>query len=148
VLPNNQGDISGGITALVSANPGLQPQLGIEFKTIDKGPNADAVTVFNSFVDTGAWAYAATLNYAIGTKSIVIYYTGNAGKQYNSIGAQNGSNANVIAVTPVPGSVYNSDSGLKIKLTFNCTLYPTDGTGNSLKITNTEATVFLDDLLY
>jgi hypothetical protein len=81
VLPNNQGDISGGITALVSADPGFQPQLGIEFKTIDKGPNADAATVFNSFVNTGAWTYAATLNYAIGTKSIVIYYTDNAGKQ-------------------------------------------------------------------
>jgi hypothetical protein len=78
----------------------------------------------------------------------VIYYTDIAGKQYNTIGAQTGSAANVAAVTPVTGSVYNSDAGLKIKLTFNCTLYPTDGTGNSLKITNTEATVFLDDLLY
>jgi hypothetical protein len=147
-LSNDQGDISGGITALVSANAGFVPQLVIEFKTIHKTQNEDFATAFNSFVNTGTWTYSNSLDYVIGTKSIVIYYTDSTGKQYATIGTQSGSSANVISVTPVAGSVYNSDSGLKIKLTFNCILYPTDGTGGSLKITNTEATVFLDGMLY
>jgi hypothetical protein len=146
-LSNNQGDISGGITALVSASAGFQPQLGIEFKTFNKGENDDATTVFNNFVNTGNWAFANTLNYAVGTKSIVIYYTDNSGNQYSSIGSQSGSSFNVVTVTPVTGSVYNSDPGLKIKLTFNCKLYPVSGTGSAITITNTEATVFLDNLL-
>ena len=146
-LSNNQGYILGGVTALVSAS-GFQPQLGIEFKTFNKGPNDDATTVFNNFVTTGAWDYSNTPNYTVGTKSIIIHYTDNAGKQYSSIGEQSGSGANVSVVTPVTGSVYNSDPGLKIKLTYNCTLYPVDGTGNSLTVGNTEATVFLDNLLY
>ena len=148
ILPNDQGTISGGITALVSAYPGFQPQLGIEFKTFKRGPDDDAPTVFNSFVTAGAWAYSGTLDYTIGTKAVVIYYTDNTGKQYTSIGAQSGSSFKVESATPVMGDIYNSDPGLRIKLTFNCVLYPRDGTGNAMTITNTEATVFLDDLLY
>lgn len=147
ILPNNQGVISGGITALVSSASNVQPQLGIEFKTFTKNENDDAATIFNNFVTTGAWTYASTLAYVSGTKSVVIYYTDSNGKTYSSIGAQSGSSLNVVSSTPVSGSVYNSDPGLKIKLTFNCKLYPTDGTGNTLTITNTEATVFLDDML-
>ena len=140
-----QGGLSGGIAALVSAGNGIQPRFGIEFKTFVKGPNDDGPTVFKNFVTTGTWAYASTRDYTIGTKAIVVYYTDNTGKQYSSIGTQSGSSLNVISVTPVTGSVYNADSGLQIKLTFNCTLYPIDGTGNALTITNTEATVFLDE---
>jgi hypothetical protein len=84
-LSNNQGNISGGITALVSASTGFQPQLGIEFKTFNKGPNDDATTVFNNFVNIDSWVYSNTTNYTIGTKSIVVYYTDNTGKQYSSI---------------------------------------------------------------
>jgi hypothetical protein len=146
-LGNYQGTISGGITALVSASAGFQPQLGIEFKTFNKGEDDDATTVFNNFVNTGNWAFASTLNYTVGTKSIVVYYTDNAGNQYSSTGSQSGSSFNVVTVTPVTGSVYNSDSGLKIKVTFNCKLYPVSGTGSAITITNTEATVFLDNML-
>jgi hypothetical protein len=119
----------------------------IEFKTFNKGANDDAAIVFNNFVNTGNWAFANTLDYTIGTRSIVIYYTDNSGKQYSSVGSQSGSSANVATVTPVTASVYNSDPGLKIKLTFNCKLYPLDGIGSVITVTNTEATVFLDDLL-
>src|SRR5579872_7111283 len=122
-LSNNAGEISGGITALLTNFPAQQPQLGIEFKTFDKGANADATTVFNGFVKTGAWAFASTTDYTIGTKSIVVYYTDSSGNQYSSIGSQTGSSANILSVTQVTGDAYNADTGLKIKLTFNCTLY-------------------------
>jgi hypothetical protein len=146
-LGNYQDNISGGITSLVSASAGFQPQLGIEFKTFNKGENEDATTVFNNFVYTGNWAFASTLDYTAGAKSIVIYYTDISGNQYSSIGSQSGSSFNVVTVTPVTGSVYNIDPGLKIKLTFNCKLYPVSGTGSAMAVINTEATVFLDKLL-
>ena len=146
-LSNNAGEISGGITADLTEFPAAEPQLGIEFKTFDKGANGDPEAIFNAFVTTGAWAYASTLDYTVGNKSIVVYYTDSNGTQYSSIGSQSGSSANVVTATPVSGDAYNADPGLKIKLTFNCTLYPVSGTGSSIAITNGEATVFLDDLL-
>lgn len=146
-LSNDAGDISGGITALLTDIPSQQPQFGIEFKTFNKGVDADVTTVFNSFVKTGTWAYASTNDYTIGTKSLVIYYTDSNGNQYSSIGSQTGSGANVLSVTQVTGDAYNIDAGLRIKLTFNCTLYPVSGTGSAITIANGEATVFLDNLL-
>jgi hypothetical protein len=56
VLPNDKGDITGAITALVSAYPG-STQLGVEFKTFHRTPDGDGVAAFNSFVTTGAWTY-------------------------------------------------------------------------------------------
>lgn len=144
---NDQGTISGGLTALVSAASGLQPQLGIELKTFTKKEDEDESAIFNAFVTTGSWVYASTSDYTTGTKSAVVYYTDSNGKTYSSIGSQSGSSLNIISATPVQGSIYNSDSGLKVKLTFSCKLYPTDGTGNTLTITNTEATVFFDEQL-
>ncbi|MGN6637313.1 MAG: hypothetical protein ACTHJ8_00260, partial [Mucilaginibacter sp.] len=146
-VSNDQGTISGGLTALVSAASGLQPQFGIELKTFTKKEDEDAPAIFNAFVTTGSWTYANTLDYTTGTKSVVVYYTDSNGKTYSSIGSQSGSSMSIISAKPVPGSVYNSDSGLKVKLTFSCKLYPTDGTGNTLTITNTEATVFFDEQL-
>jgi hypothetical protein len=89
-----------------------------------------------SFVKAGALAYASTTDYTIGAKSIVVYYTDGSGNQYSTIGSQTGSSFNVISVTPVTGDAYNADSGLKIKLTFNCILYPFSGTGSSITIAN------------
>jgi hypothetical protein len=146
-LVNDQGDISGGITAELTYFPAQQQVFGIEFKTFDKGPDADAATVFNGFVQAGAWAYASTTDYIKATKSIVIYYTDSNGNQYSTIGSQTGSTANVVSAIQVTGDAYNSDAGLKIKMTFTCTLYPVSGAGGSIKITNGEATMFLDDLL-
>jgi len=147
-LPNDQGEISGEITALLTHYPGGHPQLGIEFKTFDKkADNDDAAAYFNSFVTTGSWAFSNTTDYTIGDKSVVIYYLDSNGKQYNSIGSQTGSNINIISATPTSGDAYNVDSGLKIKLSLNCTLYPVDGTGSSIKITNGQVTVFLDDMI-
>jgi len=145
-VSNNQGNLSGGITALVSG-AGQHPQLGIEFKTINKPMDADAATVLKNFITTGAWTYASTLDYTIGTKSVVVYYTDSNGKTYSTIGAENGTIFNVQSVTAVTGSTYNADPGLKVKLTFSCLLYPTDGTGGVLAAESVEATVFLDQTL-
>ena len=147
-IGNDMGHIIGGITALVSGYPGFKPQLGVEFKTFHRLPDGDGEAAFNNFVTTGAWTYTNNEDYVVGKKEFAIYYMDSAGKEYSSIpGAQSGSTANIISATPVSGSVYNADSGLKIKLTFSCTLYPVDGTGSSIKINITDATVFLDNLI-
>lgn len=146
-LPDNQGEISGGITALLTYFPGEQPQLGIEFKTFDKKPDDDATTVFNSFVTTGSWAFSNTLDYTIGNKSVVVYYVDPNGKAYNSIGSQTGSSLNVISATPTTGDAFNADPGMKIKFSLNCTLYPVSGNGGPITITNAQGTLFLDDML-
>ncbi|HEY9001949.1 MAG TPA: hypothetical protein VIM89_11395 [Mucilaginibacter sp.] len=144
-LSNDQGTMTGGFTALVSDNShSFKPQLGIEFKTISLPIGSDGTTAFDNFFTTGTWSYASDLTYAADTKSIVISYTDNTGKTYSSIGLQNGSSLTVQSATPVSGSVYNADSGFKIKLSFSCILYPTDGTGSALAAENVEATVFLD----
>jgi hypothetical protein len=147
-LSNDQGTITGGITPLVSANnSAFHPQFGVEFKTISKPMDSDAATVLSNFLTTGSWTYASDLTYTAGTKSVVVYYYDSTGKEYSSIGAQNGSTLTVQSATPVSGSVYNIDPGLKVKLTFSCVLYPTDGTGGVLAAENVEATVFVDQTL-
>jgi hypothetical protein len=142
-----QGINTGGLTALLSAATGLTPQLGVEFRTFRADLSQDVPAYFNSFVNIGAWVYAASSSFTAGTKAIAIYYTDATGKQYSSIGAQAASSANVLAVTPVPAQLGIHES-LKIKLTFSCTLYPTDGTGSNLSLTSAEATVMLEDLLH
>jgi hypothetical protein len=146
-LTNNLGEISGGITALFADFPAELPQLGIEFKTFDKKPNDDSETVLKSFVTTGSWTFSNNKTYTIGDKSTVVYYTDNNGKQYNSIGSQTGSSMTVISVVAVSADAYNSDPGINIKLNLTCTLYPVTGVGDPIKITNGQATVFLDDML-
>lgn len=145
-LSNNQGEISGGLTASISQFGNFEPLIGIEFQTIDKKPNDDESTVFNSFVNTGQWNLSTTGALTIGTKSIVIIYTDSNGKSYTSIGTQTGNVANVVSVNQIPAQL-GTNEGLKIKLTFSCTLYPNDGTGPALQLANAEATVLLEDLL-
>ena len=147
-LGNDQGTITGGIRPLISANnSSFQPQLGVEFKTIAKPIDSDAATVLSNFLTTGSWSYASNLNYTVGTKSVVVYYTDSSGKQYSSIGAQGGSILTIQSVTAVPGSVYNIDPGFKVKLIFSCVLYPVDGTGGALPAENVETTMFVDQTL-
>ena len=147
-LINNGGEITGGITALFADFPAQQPQLGIEFKTFDKKSADDAATVLKSFVTTGSWTFSSNKSdYTVGDKSVVVYYTDSNGNQYNSIGSQTGSSIDVISTVAVSADAYNSNSGLNIKLNLSCTLYPVSGTGDPVKITNGQTTVFLDDAL-
>lgn len=142
-----QGINTGGLTALLSGASGSSPQLGVEFRTFSIDLSQDVPAYFNSFVNTGVWVYATGSNYTPGTKAIAIYYTDSTGKQYSSFGTQAGSTANVLTVTPLPAQLGINESS-KIKLTFACTLFPVDGTGNTLSLTNAEATVMLEDLLH
>lgn len=146
-LSNYQGEITGGITALLTDYPAEFPQLGIEFKTIDKGPNANETTVFNSFVNTGAWTYASTSAYTVGAKSIVVHYFDSNGNEYSSIGSQSGSSVNILSVTPVSNDSYDITPGVKIKMTFNCTLYSAGGSAEPIALSNGQATVRLEDLI-
>jgi hypothetical protein len=98
VLPNDQGNISGGMAALFTNYPGGTQHFAIEFKTIVKHLDDDATAVFKDFVKPGAWTYANDQDYVIGTKSVVVYYTDSSGKEYWSIGAQ--SNAALILSRP------------------------------------------------
>jgi hypothetical protein len=143
-LINDQGTIYGGIGALVSYSSGYQPQLEIEFKTIVKHIDDDATTVFNNFVDTGTWAFSNTTDFTIGTKSVVVSYTDANGNTYSSIGSQSSATFKVISISKVTGDNYNTNPGLKIKLAFSCTLYPTSGSGDPIQIDVTDGVVFLD----
>ncbi len=144
---DSQGEVTGGLTALVSAAAGFVPQIGIEFRTFQVNYNQDIPTYFNGFVNTGAWTYATASAYTAGTKAIVVYYTDSQGLHYSSIGAQSGSSVNVISVTQVPAQLYGNEN-VQITLTFNCILYPVSGTGSTITLTNGKASVLLEDLLY
>jgi hypothetical protein len=147
-ITSNQNVVTGGLTASVSAAAGLVPQIGIEFRTF-QFDNSQGVptTYFDGFVNTGDWTFATTSTYTAGTKAIAVYYTDSQGNAYSSIGAQSGSSANVISVSQVAATLFTNES-LQIKLTFNCILYPVSGTGSNITLTNGQASVLLEDLLY
>jgi len=140
----SEGLITGELSASIAAAGTAQPAIAIEFWTyvVDDG---GYVAYFNNFVNTGTWAYLATDAFAPNTKALAINYTDGTGKQYSSIGPQS-STAKIISVSQIPAQNGIPES-LKIKLTFNCILYPTDGTGNALTLSNAEATVLLIDYL-
>lgn len=105
----------------------------------------DKSLYFNSSLKTGSIPYAAVDTMIVNTKALVIKYCDKSKKEYTSIGAQTGS-ANILAVTPV-AATFGVNESLKIKITFACKLYPADGTGGTLTLTNAEATVRVEDLL-
>ena len=138
----NQGIGTGSTTAVLLASGTFMPRLGIEFRTFQVNSNQNFTDYLNGFLNTGSWAYATDGKYTPGNKAVAVYYTDRTGKQYTSIGSQTGNIVNVIAVSPIatqPGGYQN----FKIKLTFACTLYPVDGTGSTLSLTDAEATVML-----
>jgi hypothetical protein len=143
---NNAGDITGSLSALISQAQTLNPQIGVEFGTYHVLPTDDKKAIFNDFIKTGILAFGTDHN-AIDAKFINISYTDSQGNFYTSAtGAQTGSTANIISVTPMPATL-GSGATLKIKLTFNCKLYSIDASTPALTLTNAEATVSLENLL-
>jgi len=143
---NNAGDITGSLSALITAAKAQNPAFEVEFGTFHVLPTDVKSTIFNAFIQPGSFAYG-TDNNAIDAKFITISYTDSQGNFYTSAtGTQTGSTANVVSVTPVPAGLGTNES-LKIKLTFSCTLYPIIATGTSITLTNAEATVLLENLL-
>jgi hypothetical protein len=140
---NDQGEITGSLTALLTDSKQLKPQFGVEIGMFHALPNDDKSVVFKSFVKTGTWNFG-TDHDAADAKFVSITYVDNQGNLYTSAkGAQTGS-VNIASITSVPAEI-GREEGLKIKLTFSCTLYPIDGTGTSLTLTNAEATVWLEN---
>jgi hypothetical protein len=145
-LTNTNGQITGSLTALLSAAGSFEPQLGFEFETFNVLPVDDESVIFNNFIQVGAFSYATASGFAVGTKALIITYTDGQGNKYTSVGAQTGSSLNIVSVTQIPATIGTNES-LRINLTFSCTLYPVSGTGASLTITNATASVLLVDLL-
>jgi len=146
-LELDKGVTTGVMTAYLAGPEAKPPGLAFEFGTFQVNSSQDVTAYFDSFVNTGAWTYAVSENYTVGAKAIILRYTDPQGKEYWSIGSQSSGSLNVLGATPMqalPGQL----KGLKIKLAFSCTLYPKDGTGSSLSLTNAEATVLLTDLLH
>lgn len=142
-LSNDQGEITGSLIALLSDSKEFKPQLGVEIGMFHALPNDDKSVVFNSFVKTGTWNFG-TDHDAAGAKFVSITYVDSQGNLYSSAkGAQTGS-VNIASITSVPAEI-GREEGLKIKLTFSCTLYPIEGAGASLTLTNAEATVWLEN---
>src|SRR6185503_4401346 len=142
---SDQGVFTGDLMAQISAIKGFQPVIGVDFRTLQVSYEQDKSAYFNSFVNTGPWAYAKSEDYTVGTKNIIIYYTDSNGKQYSTIGTETG-NINVVSVIKIAAD-FAQNERLKIKVVFSCTLYPTDGTGDAIKLTNVDATLRLEDLI-
>ncbi len=141
------GVTTGNIQAVIeNATANAVPQLNLTFETISLNSGQNQSTYIKSFLATGAWVVDSTLFMPATVKAILVNYTDAQGNAYWSVGAQAGSNAKLVAVTSVAASGHTK-SGFKVKLTFNCNLYPVLGTGNTIVLSNAEATVFLGDSL-
>lgn len=142
---SDMGVNTGSLTAIIDATMGQNPNIGIEFRTMQYNFDTDKPAYLKAFVTAGAWAFDTDNNFTVGTKTISVQYTDAAGNQYSSDGVQTG-NANVVSADVLPAELGRAD-GLKIKVTFSCTLYALDGISSSIQLTNAEAVVRLEDLL-
>ncbi|WP_295791488.1 hypothetical protein [Mucilaginibacter sp.] len=142
---SDKGVNTGSLTAIIDATQGQNPNIGVEFRTMQYNFDADKPAFLKAFVTTGAWTFDTDNSFTVGTKTISIQYTDAAGSQYSSDGVQTGS-ANIVSADVLAPELGRND-GLKIKVTFSCTLYALDGTSPSIQLTNAEAVMRLEDLL-
>lgn len=145
-VSNDQGNITGSLTGYIGDVNTQTPQIGVEFRTYQYIFGTDKPAYFNGFVTSGTWLLATEQTTPPEQKYVVITYTDSSGKAYTSVGTQTGNSVSIVSVTQVPASLGTAE-GLKIKLKFNCSLYPVDGTGSPVPLKNAEATIFLEDLL-
>ena len=142
-LQQNSGVETGSLSALLSKNNTLQPNIGFQFQTYTVS-TTDNTAYFETFVSTGTLPFATS--YLPGPdKVLTINYTDADGNLYSSVGAQ-ASSATIVSVTKVTAQ-NGSNESLKIKLTFSCNLYPVGSAGAALTFDNVEATVNLENLL-
>lgn len=145
-------DVTGSMGGTLSEMPSFKHQLTVEFKTIQILYTANKSAVFKNFVKLGAWNFATDDSKVINTKFLSIHYSDANEKHYSTLGgSQTGSVSNILSATPIPASL-GTEEGLKVKLTFNCKLYPVDSgnqpmAGQPITITNGEATIRLTNSL-
>jgi hypothetical protein len=138
---------NGGSISLITTDPrDYFPRVTIEFGTTKVNFDDDMYSYLKSFLTTGNWNYAPTTDYVIDTKSVIINYTDKVGKEYSSCGAQTGT-LKVVSTTLLPATLGRLD-GLKVKVEFECKLYPQDGIGNIINFTNAEALIRVESDLY
>lgn len=147
VANNNTGYLQGGLGFLLSASEIFKPQLSIEFDYVNLRVDADKIAYLKNFITTGDWLLATKdVDFQPGKKVIVIHYADASGMECSSLGAQTGGNAKVSSVTYIPPQPGIKDA-FKIKLTFNCVLYPVNSIGAPLTLADGKAVIKLGNSL-
>jgi hypothetical protein len=140
-----EGLTTGSLTALLSAaNDEFTPQIGIEFGTMKVNYDEDKFAYMKSFIVPGRVDYMTHFG-PDDTKKIVIHYTDKSGKRYSSIGPQSNF-VTIKEVTALPPQL-GVDDRLKIKLTFEGTLYSVEDDSAPLVMTKGEAVVRVENQL-
>ncbi len=148
----NYGSFSEGIyTCAVSGTisklkfPSRYPSsIEIEFRTLRVNYEDDKLAYFKSFITKGQWQYASVDKLIEGTKNIKIKIENNEGKKYAStLGVQTGSTFTVVNVDTLPETLVRKPT-LKVKVSLNCKLYPVDGQGNPISLTEAEAVILIE----
>ena len=120
------------------------PSIEIEFRTLRVSYEDDKLTYFKSFITKGEWQYANVDELIEGTKNIKIKIENNEGKEYiSTLGIQPESTFTVVNVDTLPETLVRRPT-LKVKVNFSCKLYPVDGQGNSISLTEAEAVILIE----
>lgn len=144
-----QGITTGALLASISGPyPLLRPEIIVDFRTMQVSYDQDKFAYLKAYMTLGSWNYSLTdeHNFNVGTKAVLINYTDEAGKQYTTIGSQSGSKFSLNKVTVLPAEFGLNDC-LKINFKFSCKLYPVDGTGAALTLSDAESTLRLENNL-
>ncbi|MFN0293631.1 hypothetical protein [Pedobacter helvus] len=140
------GGVSGSISKIIT-NQMIQPVLDVEFKTMRVSYLEDKFTYLKSFITEGNWTFDTTDSYLVGSKNLRIKYVNKDGKVYfSSKGIQTGSTASVISTKVVPEQLGIPPS-LDVKVSISCKLYPEDGTGNAVMLTDAELSLNIFNMI-
>jgi hypothetical protein len=143
---SDEGVFTGSLTAQIYGAKNYLPLIGIDFRTLYLSYEDDKTAYFNNFVTTGAWNFAVSPFYAKDTKSVIVYYTDSNGHAYSSVSTHQTGTLKVVSVTRIPATLVDNEA-LKIKVAFSCILYPLDDSGDTIALTNVDATVYMEDLI-
>ncbi|MFA6245796.1 MAG: hypothetical protein WC615_02575 [Mucilaginibacter sp.] len=118
------------------------PAVMFYFKTLHATTFDQARLLLKSFITTGTWAYAPNVSLIADVKDVYVAYTDKNNVIYNTVGDQTGSTFTVVSTMVIPAEPGIAER-IKVKLNVNCKLYPVDGNGASLTLTNCEAVIYL-----
>ncbi|PTQ96823.1 hypothetical protein C8P68_104313 [Mucilaginibacter yixingensis] len=132
------GYTGGTVFAIIGKMPNLQPQLNLQFTA------NPASSDFNQAVVPGVIRLATDFLPDNSKQWLQVNYIDENGKNYYSVDASQGGTATVLSVTKIAANSLHGRQ-LKIKIMFNCTLYPSDGS-SSISLTNGEATLQVEEM--